>query len=159
MAKPKKVETAVVKNPLTGKKAVIEYNRQSRKAVLREADSPKTSKVEKPPVKKTEKTKKPKAGGKVPFTTSEKPKLKEIEQNVLDYLTSLDHPATSNEVRDQFGFPLRAPARRIFRRLAALGYGENRKIGNRYLFFVKDKKYPPKAEPPKAEPKAEAKAK
>ena len=133
-----KTQVSKIENRLIGKNATLEYNRQSRKAVLREAqDPPKTTpKTEK--VEKTEKTK--------------KPILKEIEQKVLDFLTSLDHPATSNEVRDKFGFPLRAPARRIFRRLAALGYGENRKVKRRYLFFVKGKKYPPK-EPPKAEPK------
>jgi len=93
----------------------------------------------------------------------EAPKLEDIEQKVhdflntsnhpatmhtvLDFLNSLDHPATTNEVRDEFNFPLRAPARRIFKKLAALGYGENRKVGNKYFFFVKGKKYSPKVEP------------
>ena len=89
---------------------------------------------------------------KIPFTVSEAPKLKDIEQKVLDFLSSLDHPATSNEVRDKFGFKLRADARRIFKKLANLGYGENRKVGNKYLFHVKGKEYPP---PPVPEPKAE----
>lgn len=100
--------------------------------------------------------------GKVPITTSEKPKLKEIEQKVLNFISALDHPATSNEVRDKFGFPLRAPARRIFKKLGALGYGENRKVGKAYRFFVKGKKYPkPKVEEPTpapAEASAETKA-
>jgi len=91
---------------------------------------------------------------KIPITTSEPPKLKELEQKVLDFLNSLHHPATSNEVRDKFGFKLRADARRIFKKLANLGYGENRKVGNKYFFFVKGKEYPPpKVEPPKAEEK------
>ena len=111
---------------------------------------PETSKPSKEP--KAPKVEKPKAK----VAKAEKPKLKEIEQKILDYLTSLDHPATSNEVRDHFNFKLRAPARSIFRKLQKLGYGENRKVGNKYLFHVKGKVYPPK-EPPKKEPKAEAK--
>ncbi len=70
----------------------------------------------------------------------------------LDFLKTLDHPATSNEVRDEFKFPLRANARRIFRKLEEFGYGENRKVGNKYLFHVKGKEYLPKAEKKGGEP-------
>jgi len=38
----------------------------------------------------------------------------------------------------------------MFRKFERLGYGENRKVKNKYHFFVKDKVYPPKVEPPKA---------
>ena len=135
MAKPK---TDEVKNRLTGEKATITHDRTNRRMLItKDASNP--SKTPKPT--KEEKAKKPKAKGKVKITTSEKPTLKEIEQKVLDFLKSLDHPATSNEVRDQFGFPLRAPARAIFRKLQQLGYGENRKVGKRYLFYVKGKEY------------------
>ena len=72
----------------------------------------------------------------------EKSALNETETKVLEFITNLDHPATSNEVRDQFGFPLRANARVIFKKLAKLGLGENRKEGNRYRFYVKGKEYP-----------------
>lgn len=80
---------------------------------------------------------------------SEKPKseLSKLQKEVLKFISNLDHPAITNEVRDHFGFPLRANARVIFKKLAKLGFGENRKIGNHYEFFVKGKKYPkPKAE-------------
>jgi hypothetical protein len=55
------------------------------------------------------------------------------------------NPAISNEARDKFHFPLRANARRIFRKLEKLGYGELRKDGKggkRYHFYVKGKTYP-----------------
>lgn len=173
MAKPKQNE---IKNRLSGETATITRDPLTRRTLITKPPSnssqptPKeNSKIKQPKAKKPKKAEKPKAKDKVPITTSAKaepkvetPKLKEIEQKVLDYLASLDHPATSNEVRDQFGFPLRAPARAIFRKLEKFGYGENRKVGNRYRFFVKGKEYPePKAEEAPAKPpkKAEASAK
>lgn len=160
MANPKKGE---IENRLTGEKATIMRDRRNHRTLIMklasapaEPPTPSTVPTEKP---KAEKAKtKPKAESAKTEKTekvvkSTKPALKEIEQKVLDFLTSLDHPATSIEVRDQFNFPLRAPARAIFRKLEKLGYGENRKVGNRYLFYVKGKVYLPKAEPPKVEEK------
>ena len=139
-----------IKNRLTGEKATITRDRVNHRTLIMKSQStpaePPTAPTEKA---KGQKKKKPKAkGGKTETVeaTPTKPALKEIEQKVLDFLKSLDHPATSNEVRDKFNFPLRAPARRIFRKLERLGYGENRKVGNKYLFHVKGKVYPPKAE-------------
>jgi len=66
----------------------------------------------------------------------------EIEQRVLDFCKTLDHPANSVEVRDKFNFKLRADARRIFRKLDKLGFGENHKEGRKYAFYVKGKEYP-----------------
>lgn len=79
----------------------------------------------------------------------DKDALKDIDKEVLVFCKSLDHPATTNEVRDRFNFPLRANARRIFKKLERLGYGEDKKIGNRYLFHVKAKKYA--KEPPSSQ--------
>lgn len=117
MANPK---TDEIENRLTGEKATIMRDRVNHRTLITKSAStpaeppmPPTAPIEKAKTEKTKKTEKPKAGGKVPFTTSKPPKLKEIEQKVLDYLTSLDHPATSNEVRDHFNFKLRAPARAI----------------------------------------------
>ena len=152
-----KTQTAEIENPRTGEKATVETDRsvppkgkvtvkskQPKVAYDSEAHKKLHKAIESEPPKKT----------KIPFTTNEKATLKDIEQKVLDFLNTLDHPATSNEVRDKFGFKLRADARRIFKKLANLGYGENRKVGNKYLFFVKGKDYPPpKVEPPKAEEK------
>jgi len=74
-------------------------------------------------------------------------KLSDTEEAVLEFVRGLDHPANTTEVRDKFGFPLRANARRIFRKLHAMGYGEDRKVGRRHLFYVTNKVYPePKAE-------------
>lgn len=113
-------------------------------------------------VKKKNESKEPK----IPITTSkgkeikkaektEKESLKlkrseltEMEQRVLDFIKTLDHPANSVEIRDKFNFKLRADARRIFRKLDNLGFGENRKEGRKYRFYVKDKVY---LEQPKVE--------
>jgi len=62
-------------------------------------------------------------------------------------MKTLDHPATSNEVRDKFGFKLRAPARKAFRKLESLGYGKNIKSNGKYNLHVAGKVYP---EPPKS---------
>jgi hypothetical protein len=143
-----------IENRLTGEKATIMRDRVSHRTLITKsastpAEPPQTStasieksKIEKTKAEgvKTEKRAKP-----------TKPALKEIEQKVLDFLNSLDHPATSNEVRDKFNFSLRAPARAMFRKFERLGYGENRKTNNKYQFFMKGKVYPPsKVEPPKA---------
>jgi hypothetical protein len=135
-------QTAVVENRLSGKKATIEYNRQSRRAVLRESAEKQKGETKKAsPKAASKKTKEAKI--------EETKKLTDTEQKVLDFITNLDHPATSNEVRDKFHFKLRANARAIFKKLQRLGYGENRKGTKRYEFYVKGKEYPP----PKTEPK------
>lgn len=74
---------------------------------------------------------------------------------MLDFTKTLNHPANSVEVRDKFNFKLRADARRIFRKLDNMGFGENRKIGRKYELYVKGKEYPeqPKAEKIKEEKK------
>lgn len=95
-------------------------------------EAPEVAKAAKGAVKKTEK---PKSMEKT------KDELSELQKEVLKFISNLDHPATSNEVRDEFKFPLRANARRIFRVLEKRGFGENRKEGNRYEFFVKGKEY------------------
>jgi hypothetical protein len=86
--------------------------------------------------------------------------LSETEAKVLEFLKSLDHPAITNEARDKFKFPLRANARKIFRKLQKLGYGELRKdgkSGRQYHFYVKGMTYPePKTEQAKAETSAKA---
>jgi hypothetical protein len=147
-----------IENRLTGERATIMRDRVNHRTLITKSAStpsePPTLPTTQTEKAKAEKTKKqPKAEG--PKTEKEakptKPALKEIEQKVLSFLKRLDHPATSNEVRDKFNFSLRAPARRIFRKLQKLGYGENRKIGKAYKFFVKDKVYPP----PKTEQKDE----
>ena len=139
-----------------GEKAIIMHDRVNHRTLITksattpaEPPTPPTTPIEKV---KAEKKKKPKAEG-VKTEKAEKPTksvLKEIEQKVLDFLKSLDHPATSNEVRDKFNFTLRAPARAMFRKFEKLGYGENRKVGNKCFFYVKGKVYP---ESLKAEPK------
>jgi hypothetical protein len=86
--------------------------------------------------------------------TKEATELSDIQQKVLAFLQGLDHPATSNEVRDKFNFPLRANARNIFRKLDKLGYGEMRKDGKKWLFYVKGKTY---SDEQKTEAKAESK--
>ena len=154
---------AEVQNRLTGEKATISYDRTNRRTLINKSHStpaePPTPPTAPPETGKAEKKKKqPKAEGAeiVKPEKPEKPALKEIEQKVLDFLKILDHPATSNEVRDHFNFSLRAPARAMFRKFEKLGLGENRKTNNKYHFFVKDKVYPPppvpppKVEPPKA---------
>jgi len=150
MAKSNKDE---ITNRLTNKKATIVHDRKNHRTVIAQPQSNPSE------PKKTEKAKKPKAEGKVKITTSEALKLSETQQKVLDWVSTLDHPATSNEVRDQFGFPLRAPARAIFRKLAKLGYGENRKVGKRYFFYVKGKEYPKPPEEAPTQTSAEAPAK
>lgn len=147
MAKPKPNKPVEVENRLTGEKAKIVYDPTEKRTLIMKSDPtpPETLKASKEPKAKKAKAEKPTA-------KAEKPKksatLSEEEQKVLNYISALDHPANTNEVRDKFGFPLRANARRIFRKLEKLGYGENRKVGKRYLFHVKDKKYPsPKVEP------------
>jgi hypothetical protein len=72
---------------------------------------------------------------------SAKPELNEQTQKILDFLRTLDHPATSNEVRDHFHFKLRAPARKAFRKLEKLGYGKNIKGNAKYHFHIKDMTY------------------
>ncbi len=141
MAKPKPNKPVEVENRLTGEKAKIVYDPTEKRTLIMKSDPtpPETPKVSKEPKAKKPKAEKPK----------EEPKLSEEEQKVLEFISALDHPANTNEVRDKFGFPLRANARRIFRKLEKLGYGENRKIGKRYLFHVKGKEYPP----PKTESK------
>jgi len=67
------------------------------------------------------------------------PQLTKIESKVLQFLETLDHPATSNEIRDKFGFRGRDPARRLMKKLAKLGYGECLKERNRYRFYLKGK--------------------
>jgi len=159
MAKSKS-KTSEVENRLIGETAKLVYDPNKHRAMLAKSQPVEPPENPTTPTEKakTEKTKKPKAKGAAKTEKTEKeakppkPALKEIEQKVLTFLKTLDHPATINEIRDQFGFPLRAPARRIFRKLQELGYGENRRVGNKYLFHVKGKKYPkPKVEPPKAE--------
>jgi hypothetical protein len=168
-----------IENRLTGEKATIMRDRANhRTLIMKSASVPKivydptknrtiaktesaaASEIPTPPIEKpkAEKKKKPKAeDAKTEKVEKEvkpaKPALKEIEQKVLDFLKTLDHPATSNEVRDHFNFSLRAPARAMFRKFEKLGFGENRKTNNKYHFFVKDKVYPPpKVEPPKVKP-------
>jgi len=62
-------------------------------------------------------------------------------------------------VRDKFGSSLRANARNIFRKLDKHGYGEMRKDGKKYLFYVKGKEYPKpqESEAKQTEAKAESK--
>ena len=160
MAKPKMDE---VKNRLTGEKATITHDHKNNRTLIAKSqpNPSEPQKTQRPPKEKTkvQKAKKPKAEGKVKITTSEALKLSETQQKVLDWVSTLDHPATSNEVRDQFGFPLRAPARAIFRKLAKLGYGENRKVGKRYFFYVKGKEYPKPPEEAPTQTSAEAPAK
>ena len=71
--------------------------------------------------------------------------LSEKQKSVLEFVKTLDHPATTNEVRDKFGFPLRANARRILKKLAKLGHGEYIKTGIRYHFHVEGKLYKTKS--------------
>ena len=151
--------TLITKSALGSTKVVYD---PTKNRTIAKVESAAASEIPTPPTEKAkaektkaEKTKKPKAEG-AKIEKPEKPALKEIEQKVLDFLKTLDHPATSNEVRDKFNFPLRAPARAMFRKFERLGYGENRKTNNKYHFYVKDKVYPPpKVEPPKAEEKGE----
>jgi hypothetical protein len=78
----------------------------------------------------------------------------------------LDEAAETNEVRDEFKFPLRAHTRRIFRKLEKLGYGEDKHIRlydegrKRHYFFVAGKTYPKpkKADPRKAKAETSVKA-
>ena len=151
MAKRKPNKPVEVENRLTGEKAKIVYDPTKNRTLIMKA-------TETPKVEKTEKTEPPKSKDKKPTAKAEKIKksatLSEEEQKVFEFISALDHPANTNEVRDKFGFPLRANARRIFRKLEKLGYGENRKAtkGRRkYLFFVKGKEYPKPPEPKKPE--------
>ena len=86
MAKPEKVETAVVKNRLTEKEATLEYDRRSRKAVLKDPS--------KPPAKKTEKTKKTKKQPKRPPKESEAEERVRMESENTS-LNETEEPETS----------------------------------------------------------------
>jgi len=174
MAKTK-VETSVISNRLNGSQAVVEFDpRIPRRAIIKtkevEKIMPKGKKQpeSKPPFTTTEPEGIKKAEAEIlkKQKTEEKPKaeekpvLSDKQQQVLEYLKTLDHPATTNEVRDKFGFKLRGNARAIFRKLVDHGQGEMRRVGKRYLFYVKGKEYPKpqKPEPKKTEAKAESKS-
>src|SRR5208337_5260735 len=68
---------------------------------------------------KSKQPKQPKEPKKVAEKSAKIPEanLDENTQKILDFLRCLDHPATTNEVRDKFGFKMRAPARAAFRKL------------------------------------------
>jgi len=194
-------QTAVLKNGLNGKSALVEVRPQGGRIIFVIKQREVKTDMGKPRlVYDLEKDAGPHISGerkkrketKPPFTTSEaelikaskaeaekiispkkqaekaktekpreKPKaeLSDIEQKVLAYVQGLDHPATTNEVRDKFNFPLRANARAIFRKLDKLGYGEMRKDGKRWLFYVKGKEYPKPKEPESKKTKAKAESK
>lgn len=138
-----KTKTETIRNLLNGEEAAItwiQHENHGRKIPIIKKEVNQLGKKKEQPIPITT-TEAPEVA-KVAKKEVKKPKLTDIEQKVLDFIKTLDHPATSNEVRDEFGFPLRANARRIFRKLEKQGFGENRKVGNRYLFYVKGKEYP-----------------
>lgn len=126
LGKKKKIEKTEQPIPIS----TTEASEVAKAAKATVKDAEKSNRMEMPKTEKPKASKKPKA------------ELSKLQKEVLKFITDLDHPATSNEVRDEFKFPLRANARRIFRVLEKRGFGENRKEGNRYRFYVKGKEYP-----------------